>query len=485
MLTGGFFRDFRLKILTMFKSPITQIIISSFFIFPLINTSTGQSIYMFSLPVWKVMALIWGFYSIGLFSYYFHRFLKNISRWEIGLWVFMVLMLLLAPGEDYVIVPAKHWFFSFLFVVYIRLLVTSEPGELKDTIWWTLFAWSTFLLTLFIYVLYMGNYPGSIQHQIFLTGYLGFIAGMRLLLFFKQEKVQDNFRKLDWAILSIVIINIMVNIGVNKTRSVLPFSLVLVLIALAWLFEPGLKSRIFGRRWIVWTLLALLLSMTPILHLSGMLGNTIYDITGPIFHKIRTIESPNGREVAFREYTSYLIDNWQWVKKEEPNGGETKETEQPVIVQVAQDNSSRTAEVIQQHKEDLKNLLPYLQEKKKWAFFGEPRIPKTRPDNLAITSPHNLWLDATVRAGLLYTALIMISFVVILIMVSKRLSSKLSWPVSLALWLLLVSWGIAVQLDDEHWLYHIPFLTFIFMGIVASYLELRKREDTVLQVLED
>ena len=287
MLTRELLRGVRLKIL----NPIIQIIFSSFFIFPFLNTSTGQAIYLFSLPVWKVMALIWGLYSIGLFMCYSGHLLKSISRWEIGLWAFVVIMLLLAPGEDYVIDPAKNWFFSFLFVVYIRLLVISRPDELKDTIWCSLFAWSLFLITLFIYILYMVNYPVSVQHQIFLTGYLGFIAGMRLLLFFKQETHRDDLKKLDWVILCISIINLMVNIGINRTRSVIPFTLFLVFLALAWLFGARLKPQIFGQKWIVWILLALLLSMTPVLHLSGILGNIIYDITGPIFHKNRTVDS--------------------------------------------------------------------------------------------------------------------------------------------------------------------------------------------------
>ena len=134
----------------------------------------------------------------------------------------------------------------------------------------------------------------------------------------------------------------------------------------------------------------------------------------------------------------------------------------------------------------MNNFYLICKKKKSGLFLEKPPAPKTPPDdNIAIASPHNLWLDATARAGVLYTLLIMISFVVGLIILSKWLFPKLSWPISLMLWFLLVSWGIAVQLDDEHWLYHIPFLTFIFMGIIASYLELRKRKDTVLQVLED
>lgn len=465
-------------------------------LFPFISTTIGVSLKVSGLEVWKYLWLVW----LSLLVIHVVRgegfFDKRGGRLETAFWLFITFMLVFAPKADMVIDPWKSWFFCTLAVVLLRLIVVAKANELYTMVKSTLSLWWVFTLILVIHANSAPDYPGGIQHQIFLSGLLGLVAGLLLLLRFvvPKESPRQGFYPF---LLVTVLVNVVLNLTITEARSIFPFSLALVLIAAAWLLRSTVRPvpRVALRFGLP---LAFLLTLFPLLHLSGAMGNLLNELTYPIFGKLRTVESQSGREVAFRVWRNFLVENASLIgpakkpmpaieqvadKPQEPLFGMTQEqfndvkkrgmkaqnefVERERALGVALTESHQASSTAQTPEE--KSPAPAL----KGASVQAPPAPAT--ESIAITSSHNQWLDAVARGGLVYAAAIAWAFGYVVWLISFCLAPSLPPPLLFAYWAMAVAWGFASQFDDEHWLYHIPYLTLFFIPVIASTLRIREQ----------
>jgi O-antigen ligase len=87
---------------------------------------------------------------------------------------------------------------------------------------------------------------------------------------------------------------------------------------------------------------------------------------------------------------------------------------------------------------------------------------------LAIATPHNQWLDATARSGLVCALAIVWAFGYVVWPISYRLALTLLVSLMIGYWAIAVTLGFTSQFDDERWLYHIPYLALFFIPVVAA-----------------
>jgi hypothetical protein len=427
-------------------------------LFPFISTVTGASLKLDGLGIWKYLWLLW----LGVLLVYIVRGRGFFDKWggriETTLWVFIAFMLVFAPEADLVVDPWKNWFFCTLAVVMFRLIASSSGDELHMMIKSILCLWWAYAVILFVYVKNVPFYPGSIQHQFFLSGLLGLVAGLLLL----SQPSRGN-RWLYRILLVSTLVNVLINLAITEARSAFPFSLALVLISAAWLRGSARPTPRLMRQ--LGLPLALLLTLLPLLHLSGAMGNLVNELTYPIFGKLRTVESKSGREAAFRAWSGFVVENAHALgpaKKPMPSIHQEIDTLEKPLFGMSQDQFNEARKQGMQAQA---------------AFRERQRALGEESSNLnasiAITSSHNLWLDASARSGLLYAATIAWAFIYVVWLISARLSLSLPVPLALAYWAMAVAWGFASQFDDEHWLYHIPYLTLFFIPVIASAMRVR------------
>lgn len=428
---------------------------SALALFPLISTVTGVSIKIDGLAIWKYLWLLW---LLGLAIHivvgkgFFYRF---GSRVEVFLWLVIAFMLLVAPESDLVIDPWKNWFFSVLAVVFVRFLVLADTHEIKIMGITALVVWWGYALLLVVYVLSQPAYPGAIQHQFFLSGMLGLVATL-LLLFCRPADGSDETGLLRVFFVTAVV-NVVLNLIVTEARSVFPFSLALLLIAALCLRRSSAVMMTPLRH--LGLPLALLLAILPIFHLSGATGNLLNEWSYPIFGKLRTVESSTGREAAFQVWQSFVIQN---ARPLGPAAAAMPTIEQEADEEARPPLSGMTREKLeelQRKGESMQNF--YAQRQRNLGVDLD--IP-----NLAITSSHNLWLDATARSGVVYTLGILGVFCFVVWRISMTLSARLPAGLAFAYWSMASAWGIASQFDEAHWLYHIPYLTLFFLPVLVS-----------------
>ena len=428
-------------------------------LFPFVFTTMGASLKLDGLAVWKYLWLVW----LALLVIQVMRSEDFFDKWggrlETAFWLFIAFMLVFAPKADIVIDPWKNWFFCVLAVVFLRLIVVANANELYTMVKSTLSLWWVFTLILVVHANSTPDYPGGIQHQIFLSGLLGLVAGLLLLLRFVAPK--ENLRQGFYPFLLVTMFaNVVLNLTITEARSIFPFSLALVLVAAAWLLPKSIRPASRGALRFGLPL-AFLLTLFPLLHLSGALGNLVNELTYPIFGKLRTIESQSGREVAFRVWGSFLVENASLIgpaKKPTPAIEQTIDNPQKPLFGMTQGqfNDARKRGLAAQND----------------FFKRQHAVTNGKP---AITSSHNQWLDATARSGLVYALAIAWAFVYIVWLISFRLALNLPVPLLFGYWTMAVAWGFASQFDDEHWLYHIPYLTLFFIPVIASTLRIREQ----------
>lgn len=458
-------------------SPRVLLFASALAIFPFISTVTGASLKLAGVEIWKYLWLLWlgGLAVHVVWSKGF--FVKRVGRIEPALWLFIAFMLVFAPRADLVIDPWKNWFFCTLAVVLFRLLAIANADELRTMVKSALAVWSAYVLILVVYSKSVPYYPGSIQHQFFLSGLLGLVAGLLLLLRQTPSLPKEAVgRRWYWLVLVATLVNVVVNLTITEARSVFPFSLALVVIATAWLFGPARSASRLLRR--LGLPIALLITLFPVLHLNGAMGNLLNELTYPVFGKYRTIESKTGREVAFQIWSEYAIKNANLLgptKTAMPTiSQEVDESEQPLFGMSSEEFRRlkiQGMEAQSSFRERQRRLGVELnQTKPESSPVPATMAPTPTPpsETMAITSSHNLWLDAASRSGILYAAAIALAFGFVLWAITARVSLWLPGMLVFGYWALAVAWGIASQFDDEHWLYHIPYLTLFFIPVIIA-----------------
>lgn len=482
-------------------TPRVWLFISVLALFPFISTVIGVSLKVAGLEVWKYLWLAW----LGMLAIHVLRSKSFFDNWggrlETLYWLFIAFMLVLAPKAELVIDPWKNWFFCTLAIVLFRLIAVANADEIRTMVKSALGLWWAYALILIVYAKSNPNYPGSIQHQFFLSGLLGLVAGLLLLRSVIPASEPRPGHGLYPFLLVTMLVNVVLNLTITETRSIFPFSLALVLVAAAWLLRSTMRPapRVALR---IGLPLALLLTLLPLLHLSGTMGNLVNELAYPIFGKLRTIESKSGREAAFQLWSRYVADNGRLlgpankplptVEQEvdhfdKPLFGLTPDQLTEIksrgmkaqktfadrqhalgveIGKVPAPEARRPSEV----SVDLQSA-PKVDTIKPSGPPAPPAVvaPVLGPvGELAITSSHNQWLDAAARSGLLYAAAIAWAFGYVAWLISARLSLALPLPLVFAYWAMAVAWGFASQFDDEHWLYHIPYLTLFFVPVIVT-----------------
>lgn len=455
-------------------TPRVWLFISALALFPFISTNTGASLKLSGLEVWKYLWLLW---FVGLTIYIVRSkdfFDKRGGGIEPVLWIFITFMLVFAPAAGLVIDPWKNWFFSFLTVVLFRLMMLANSNEIWTMIKFALGLWWAYALILVLHAYSYPNYPGSIQHQFFLSGLLGLVAGLLLLSRYvvaaPEQRAGHGFYPF---LLVTMLVNVVLNLTITEARSIFPFSLALVLIAAAWLLRSTMRlsPRVALRFGLP---LAILLTLLPLLHLSGAMGNLVNELSYPIFGKLRAIESKTGREAAFQKWSSFVAENARLL-------GPVKRT-LPAIVQEVDESEKPLFGMSREQYDQIKKQ--GIQAQKVFAErqralgveLSESELvsPSATTEKIAITSSHNQWLDATARSGFVYALAIAWAFGYVIWLISFRLAPTLPAPLLFAYWSMAVAWGFASQFDDEHWLYHIPYLTLFFIPIIVSILRMRE-----------
>ncbi len=455
-------------------SPRVWFFASALALFPFISTVTGASIKIAGLEIWKYLWLLWLFglaIHIVVGKGFFDRFGSQV---EVFLWLVIAFMLLVAPEPDMVIDPWKNWFFTVLVLVFVRFLVRADAHEIKVMVKTALVIWWGYALLLVVYVLSQPAYPGAIQHQFFLSGMLGFAATL-LLLFYKPADA-SNETDLLRVLFVTAVVNVVLNLTVTETRSVFPFSLALLLITALWLRRSSAVMMMPLRH--LGLPLALLLAILPIFHLSGAAGNLLNEWSYPIFGKLRTVESSTGREAAFQVWQSFVRQEarplgpaaaamptiQQEADEARPLGPAA--AAMPTIQQEADEARppilGMSSEQIEEARRKGRDMQTFYAQRQK-DLGVELDIP-----NLAITSSHNLWLDATARSGVVYALGIFGAFCFVVWRISMSLSARLPAGLAFAYWSMAAAWGIASQFDEAHWLYHTPYLTLFFLPVLAS-----------------
>ena len=454
-------------------SPGVVLLTSAVAILPFISTSTCIALQFRGMALWKTLWLCWLAALAIVLAERRHDFV--LLRGEAALWAFLAFMLLYAPAGDTVIDPWKSWFFCIFTALAYRVLFRASGHELHTLLLALFGLWWTYLLILLVYVMSIPVYPGSIQHQFFLSGLLGFL-GVALLL----RPARAGHDALVWLFLFSTLCNLLVNLGVTETRSIFPFSVCLAGFAGALFYTSATAhTNAFevmpssAARWRSLGLpLALVVMLIPVLHLNGNFGNLINEFTYPVFGKLRTIESATGREAAFKAWSLYLSEHARWLT---PASGPM-----PHIRQEADVASRPLFGLSNSEYENLKDQGRLVQEefRKRTPAAEAPAqatglmpvvvAPSAAP--LAILSSHNLWLDAAARSGIVYAVAVLLAWCLIIVIICLDFTRRLPAPLTLACLALAMAWGVASQFDDEHWLYHIPYLSFFFIPVLVRHL---------------
>lgn len=479
-------------------TPRVWLLISALALFPFISTVTGVSLKVAGLEVWKYLWLAW----LGILAIHVVRSKSFFDNWggrlETVSWLFIAFMLVFAPKADLVIDPWKNWFFCILAIVLLRLIAVASADEIRTMVKSALGLWWVYALILIVYAKSNPNYPGSIQHQFFLSGMLGFVGGLLLSLRYLVPLPEPTAKHGLYPLLLVTTLaNVGINLTITETRSVFFFSLALVVIAFAWLCRPTFLAPSLARR--LGVPFALLITLLPLLHLSGVMGNLVNELAYPIFGKLRTVESKTGREVAFRVWGNFLIENASLV-------GPAKKL-MPAIEQEIDHPGTPLFGMTQEHLDEIQKKGAQAQE----AFALRQRalgvaltasaVPAAAPaaaaapapapakavtaaipasnNGIAITSSHNQWLDAVARGGLFYAAAIAWVFGCVVWLISSRISLTLPAPLVFSYWTMAAAWGFASQFDDEHWLYHIPYLTLFFVPVIAAAVRMPKTQPAI------
>ncbi len=453
-------------------------------LFPFISTVIGASLKEAGLELWKYGFLLWIACLVIAFLAKGCHFEKWCGKTETVLWLFVAFMLFMGPATDLVIDPWKNWFFCFVAVVMLRLLNVADGVELRATALLTFGLWWIYALVLMAYALSASVYPGSIQHQFFLSGVLGFIAVLLLLKRLVEGRPEN--RGLHLLFLLSAAFNIVLNLCVTETRSVFPFSIALVLIGIAWCCPSERRTpRFFNFMGLP---LAILITLFPVLHLNGMMGNLINEVTYPIFGKLRTIESTSGREAAFRTWSTFVAENARLLGKAQKDMPliameESVPKEQPLFG-MSQEQFNRATDrgreaqkifIGRQQALGVTSAADRQSDQAREAHGNRLAVASSGgAKNIALTSSHNQWLDATARGGFLYAIAIAAAFLLVVWLISHRLAPFMSGAQAFAYWSMATSWGFASQFDDEHWLYHIPYLTLFFIPVIVATMRLRE-----------
>ena len=469
-------------------TPRVWLFMSVLAIFPFISTVEGASLKLAGLEIWKLLWLVW---LVGLAIYIAQSktlFVRKGGKIEPVLWLFILFMLVFSPAADLVVDPWKNWFFCSLAVCFFQFMVLADGDELSTMIKSALALWWAYALLLTVYANSVPFYPGCIQHQFFLSGLLGLVAGMFLLLRYAAA-ASGEARGLSLLLLLSAVGNVLLNLLITEARSVFPYTLSLVLIGTAWLLAAKRPARLLARR--LGLPVAILITLLPLAHLSGALGNLLNELSYPIFGKLRTVESKSGREVAFQVWSGFVADNARLLgpaKKPPPTVKQEADVSEKPLFGISDEKfreiktrgmQAQNAFAVRQRNLGVElNTSAHSPLPTQLAPHSASKVAEIVPntttvDGIAITSSHNQWLDAAVRGGLVYAAAIALAFTYVVWLVSERLSANLSWTLTFSYWTLAVAWGFASQFDDEHWLYHIPYLTLFFLPIIASGLRMR------------
>jgi hypothetical protein len=210
-----------------------------------------------------------------------------------------------------------------------------------------------------------------------------------------------------------------------------------------------------------------------------MMANKINEWTYPIFGKLRTVESKTGREEAFQRWQEFVLKNARLIGPSTVSVPVVKQdAEQEVIPLFGLDpreleklsEEGRRAQTYYAERQFDLGVVTQVPDHNRSDLGVVTQVPD---HNLAVTSSHNLWLDAAARSGILYIFVIAMTFCYVVWLLSMRISADLPAPLAFAYWLMAAAWGIASQFDDEHWLYHIPYLSLFFLPVLAVPLRAR------------
>lgn len=446
-------------------SPFVGLLLAIFVLFPFVFTAVGSGIQVGGTSLWKPLALLWGI-AVGVVAMrQRHLFLRNLDfRVEGIVWGLAVFMLAAGPQRDLVIDPAKNVLFCLFFPFLFRFLQAATWIEMR-----ALFVGLTGLLVLYMLLL-VGQlfrypyYPGANQHQFFLTGLDGFLSATLCLAYVRFSSEKAFLRRMTQLCLVVTACVMITNISITESRSVFLLSLWVMIVPAVLLWLPKSKSwNQIPRRLVL--VGGLLIFLFPLLHLSGALGNFVHDVTFPLFQKIRTIESSTGREAAFRIWGGYVMDHGRLIGK--------AQGEMPLLKQMTIDYEKNLQPLHGMNSQEMKALSEKGQEAQK--RFAVIHHDANVPQDVALTSSHHLWLDMAARSGFLYMGVVLAMYLFMLWISAVSLQKRVDARVWLACAGFIALWGFSSHLDDEHWLYHIPFLTFIFVPIAVLWSETRSK----------
>lgn len=469
---------------------------SALALFPFISTVTGASIKFAELELWKWLWMLWLMF-LAIHIIFGKRFFAQFgSPVEVFLWVMIAFMLIAAPKSDLVIDPWKNWFYSVLALVFVRFMVLADAREIIGFVKTALAIWWGYSLLLVAYVLSQPVYPGSIQHQFYLSGMLGLVTS--LLVLSAEPPGQGVLTGIRRVLFVTAVVNLAINLWVTEARSVFPFTVALLLITALWLRRSSAVTA--GPVRYVGLPLAILLAIVPIFHLSGAMGNLLNEWTYPIFGKLRSVESKTGREQAFQIWQDFVTQNArplgpaaaQMPMIEQESDSQIPVAEMAMPRQEMDQASSLESAAADSHDLDRSATHPILglsseefEEAQRKGREVQDLYARRQQNlgmalhipNMAITSSHNLWLDATARAGVVYALAILGAFCFVVWRISMTMPKRLPAGLVFAYWSMASAWGIASQFDDAHWLYHTPYLTLFFLPVLASAIRERRTLD--------
>lgn len=373
--------------------------------------TTSLTIDYINMPLWVVVCGLW---MLGVFCFlsqeklYVDKF-KSISL--IIVIVFLVLGVLSNP--DFPIHPFKQWFFAFAIVSLIFVL-QKELLCIKQCINGLMIIYIVYLLAAIIVNVTKieGGFSGANQHQFYLSGLLGFIIATIILKYDELNFQKKSKRR----VVYLALINIVSIVLVTKSRQMIPYSVSLFLISLSIYF--GMNYKINRKPRSIWiaSIIFFIGMAAPVLHLSGSFGN-LFNAGANLFGK--ESRSYDNQEVIQERERAAVI----WGAHVFNNG---------VLIEIGRPNLP----VVHQLNEAGEEI----------------------PQRAALTSSHNLWLDSISRFGWLYTCTLLLTIILIYSQVlNKARKSRALYYYAMALFF--SSWAFSSHFDDEHFLYHIPFIT--------------------------
>jgi len=373
-------------------------------------TASFKIIYI-GLPLWVIFCGLWmagAVLMLSLVSFSPDKF-KVISL--MMLTTFLIIGVVALPESP--VHPFKQWYFS-LFAVALTIFICEKRSCGVRCLNALGLIYLVYLFSVVVVNLFKveGGFAGANQHQYYLSGLLGFVIS----LFALQYDAHNMPLTLGRKIILLALINVVAIFFVTKSRQMLPYGASLLLLSMA--IYTGKNRRVRYKLYNIWVASAIIIValVAQVLHLSGAVGN-LFNIGAGVFDKgSRTIEIGGGmqeRERAAAVWAAYDLSNASIVQIGTP--------ELPEVYQVDAAGKELTV--------------------------------------AAVTSSHNLWLDSIGRFGWLYALLLLLSVLLMFVCALKNSRAR-SVFYYYSITLLFSAWIFASHFDDEHFIYHIPFITY-------------------------